>query len=141
MANPDVNVDELERYLKDSLVPTENPLDWWTRSIPTYRSWPFRFTQLWVHTHQVFFLCIILIFGSASTVSVERSFSRGRLLISHLRNRLRSNTIQALMCFGDWSRLNLFTPAELISMLKEDDNEDDEDEEILVDDDLVLGYL
>jgi len=53
----------------------------------------------------------------ASTVSVERSFPRGRILISHLRNRLRSDTIHALMCFGDWLRLDLFTPQELVEML------------------------
>lgn len=85
------------------------------------------------------FLSLSLNITPASTVSVERSFSRGRILISHLRNRLRSNTIQALMCFGDWSRLDLFTPAELLEMLKESDKDDDDDEEILVDDDTVLG--
>lgn len=74
----------------------------------------------------------------ASTVSVERSFSRGRILISHLRNRLRSDTIHALMCFGDWSRLDLFTPQQLQDMLK-DDSGDIEDDEIYIDDELVMG--
>ena len=73
----------------------------------------------------------------ASTVSVERSFSRGQILISHLRNRLRSNTIHALMCFGDWSRLDLFTPPELEAMLKDgDDNA--QDNKGFVDDDIIL---
>ncbi len=30
-------------------------------------------------------------------------FSRGRLLISHIRNRLTAQTSRALMCLGQWS--------------------------------------
>ena len=36
MAVPDVSVDELERYLKDSVVPAENPLDWWIMNHKVY---------------------------------------------------------------------------------------------------------
>ncbi|KAJ3964260.1 hypothetical protein EV361DRAFT_772508, partial [Lentinula raphanica] len=50
-------------------------------------------------------------------VGVERTFSRGRILISHLCNRLRARTIQALMCFGDWSREDFFSNEELVSFL------------------------
>lgn len=66
---------------------------------------------------------------------VERSFSRGRILISHLRNRLRGNTIQALMCFGDWSRQDYISNSELETYLLDRGNEgaieliDDDDEE------------
>lgn len=81
---------------------------------------------------------ILMLYFVASTVAVERSFSRGRILISHLRNRLRSDTIRALMCFGDWSRLDLFTPRELIDMLK-DESDVIEDDVEFVDDELVMG--
>ena len=41
----------------------------------------------------------------ATSVGVERTFSRGRLLLSHVRNRLSAQTTRALMCLGVWSKL------------------------------------
>ena len=106
MAVPDVSVDELERYLKDSVVPTENPLEWWLMNRKVYSN----LSKLGISVHLVMgmsssYVTHILFLTSyiASTVSVKCSFSRGQILISHLRNCLRSNTIRALMCFGDWS--------------------------------------
>jgi hypothetical protein len=54
----------------------------------------------------------------ATAVDVERSFSRGRILINHLRNCLHAASIHALMCFGDWCRLGLVPDAELARALK-----------------------
>ncbi|KAE9389939.1 hypothetical protein BT96DRAFT_749232, partial [Gymnopus androsaceus JB14] len=56
---------------------------------------------------------------SASSIVVEHSFSCGRILILHLRNRLRANTIRALMCFGDWSRQDFILNAELVEFLRD----------------------
>ncbi|KAE9387281.1 hypothetical protein BT96DRAFT_837851, partial [Gymnopus androsaceus JB14] len=53
-------------------------------------------------------------------------FSHGCILIPHLRNRLRGPTIQALMCFGDWSRLDLITNAELEAFLLDKGHSGDE---------------
>ncbi|KAJ7448427.1 hypothetical protein B0H11DRAFT_2080436 [Mycena galericulata] len=39
-----------------------------------------------------------------TSVYVERQFSRGRLLVSSVRNRLSAQTIRELMCLGCWSR-------------------------------------
>ncbi|KAF7322202.1 hypothetical protein MKEN_00744700 [Mycena kentingensis (nom. inval.)] len=39
-----------------------------------------------------------------TSVYVERQFSRGRLLVSSIRNRLSAQTIRKLMCLGCWSR-------------------------------------
>jgi hypothetical protein len=44
---------------------------------------------------------------SATSVDVERIFSRGRLLLSHVRSQLSSQTIRALLCVGIWSKLGL----------------------------------
>ncbi|KAJ6609722.1 hypothetical protein B0H10DRAFT_1812940, partial [Mycena sp. CBHHK59/15] len=38
-----------------------------------------------------------------TSVYVERQFSRGRLLISSIRNRMSGNTGRMLMCLGSWS--------------------------------------
>ncbi len=51
-------------------------------------------------------------------MDVERSFSRGRILITHLRNRLRAPSIRALMCFGDWCRVGVVSDSELAGALK-----------------------
>lgn len=50
---------------------------------------------------------------TATSVSVECSFSRDRILLSHLRNRLRANTVRALMCFGNWCLEGLVDDNEL----------------------------
>jgi hypothetical protein len=39
----------------------------------------------------------------ATSVGVERIFSKGRLLLSHIRNRLSVQSTRALMCLGVWS--------------------------------------
>lgn len=41
----------------------------------------------------------------ATSVDVERVFSQGRIVLSHLRNRLSVQSTRALMCLGVWSRL------------------------------------
>jgi hypothetical protein len=43
----------------------------------------------------------------ATSVDVERLFSRGRLLLSHVRSRLSAQSTRALLCLGIWSKLNL----------------------------------
>ena len=40
----------------------------------------------------------------ATSVYFERQFSRGRLLVSSVRNRLSAQSIRELMCLGCWSR-------------------------------------
>jgi len=39
----------------------------------------------------------------ATSVDVERTFSQGRLLISHIRNQPSVQSTRALLCLGVWS--------------------------------------
>ena len=39
-------------------------------------------------------------------MDVERVFSQGRLLLSHIRSRLSVQSTRALMCLGVWSLLS-----------------------------------
>lgn len=39
----------------------------------------------------------------ATSVDVERTFSQGRLLLSHIRSRLSVQSRRALLCVGVWS--------------------------------------
>ena len=41
----------------------------------------------------------------ATSVDVEWVFSQGRIVLSHLRNRLSVQSTHALMCLGTWSLL------------------------------------
>jgi len=42
---------------------------------------------------------------AATSVDVERTFSQGRLLLSHVRSRLSVQSTRALLCVGIWSLL------------------------------------
>lgn len=73
----------------------------------------------------------------ASSVAVERVFSRGRLLISHVRNRLSAQSTRALLCLGYWSklgyvRLDDMKAAASLPDAKKDDVWSDDDWSIVV---------
>src|SRR5277367_3162115 len=41
----------------------------------------------------------------ATSVDVKHTFSQGRLLLSHIRNRLSVQSTRALLCLGMWSEI------------------------------------
>jgi hypothetical protein len=43
----------------------------------------------------------------ATSVDVERVFSKGRLVLSHVRNGLSVQSTRALMCLNAWSPMGL----------------------------------
>ena len=61
-------------------------------------------------------------------MDVERVFSKGRLCLSHVRNRLSAQTTRALLCVGEWSRLDLVAADDLNSaaLLPDIDGEEGE---------------
>lgn len=52
-----------------------------------------------------FILLELFISFAATSVDVERTFSQGRLLLSHVRSRLSVQSTRALLCVGVWSLL------------------------------------
>lgn len=46
---------------------------------------------------------------------MERVFSKGRLLLSHVRNRLTVDSTQALLCLGTWSKLGYVNKEDLLA--------------------------
>jgi hypothetical protein len=64
----------------------------------------------------------------ATSVDVERIFSRGRLLLSHVRNRLTAQTTRALLCVGLWSRLGLVKDKDIQSVVSLPDVDGKEEE-------------
>lgn len=55
---------------------------------------------------------------SATSVDVERVFSQGRILLSHLRSRLSVQSTRALMCLGEWSKRGYVKDNDILSVLK-----------------------
>ena len=55
---------------------------------------------------------LFIIFHLATSVEVERTFSQGRLILSHVRSRLSVQSTRALMCLGVWSSLGYVKDAD-----------------------------
>jgi hAT family C-terminal dimerisation region len=100
---------ELDRYLGTDPEHVTDALAWWYehkhvyprlhRMALDYLSIPGTFSNpnvLKLLNHQ----CIL-----ATSVDVERTFSQGRLLLSHIRNRLSVQSTRALLCLGIWSEM------------------------------------
>ena len=49
----------------------------------------------------------------ATSIDVERVFSRGRLLLSHTRSRLSAQSIRCLLCLGSWAPLGLIKDTDI----------------------------
>ena len=64
------------------------------------------------------------------SVDVERVFSQGRLLLSHIRSRLSVQSTRALMCLGVWSLLGYVKDSDVkaVVVLLELRADEDEDE-------------
>ena len=76
------------------------------------------------------FTYYLLIFV-ATSVDVERVFSQGRIVLSHLRSRLSVQSTRALMCLGAWSDLGLVKDIDLKLAVSSPDIPEDEEEEDL----------
>ncbi|KZV99873.1 hypothetical protein EXIGLDRAFT_572679, partial [Exidia glandulosa HHB12029] len=49
----------------------------------------------------------------ATSVDVERTFSKGRTLLSHIRNRLSAQSTRALLCLNSWIPLNIVKTSDI----------------------------
>lgn len=59
----------------------------------------------------------------ATSVNVERLFSRGRLVLSHTRSRLSVTSTRALLCLGSWSLLGMVRDEDVNAVAKMDEVE------------------
>ncbi len=67
---------------------------------------------------------------SATSVDVERVFSHGRILLSHLRNRMSAQTTCLLMCLQAWSLLGYVKNKDVLSVTRLPETEGDDDEDL-----------
>lgn len=65
---------------------------------------------------------------TATSVDVERTFSQGRLVLSHVRSRLSVQSTRALLCLAGWSKMGLVKDEDIKSavVLPEVDGEEEE---------------
>jgi len=74
----------------------------------------------------------------ATSIDVERVFSQGRLLLSHVRSRLSVQSTRALLCVGTWSELGLIKDSDIKGCLGLD--EVCEEEELAEDWDTIPAF-
>ena len=76
-----------------------------------------------------FFICVKSnIVHLATSVDVERIFSRGRLVLSHIRNRLSAQSTRALLCLGSWSLMGMVKDEDVLKVAVMQDVEGEEEE-------------
>ena len=62
----------------------------------------------------------------ALSVAVERVFSKGQLLMSHIRNRLSAQSTGTLLCLGAWSKADFIKSMDLSAVATLPDAKDNE---------------
>jgi hypothetical protein len=63
----------------------------------------------------------------ATLIDVERVFSQGCLLLSHIQSRLSVHSMCALLCLGKWSTLDLVKDSNLRACITGNDADEAED--------------
>ena len=66
----------------------------------------------------------------ATSVDVERVFSHGRLILSHVWSRLSAQSTRALLCLRNWSMLGYIKDSDVEVVARMRDVEGDEEEEL-----------
>ncbi|PIL31003.1 hypothetical protein GSI_05696 [Ganoderma sinense ZZ0214-1] len=98
-ADPDEDIrDKLEHYLTAPTQKVTDVIQWWKDRQGIYPN---------LSRMAIDYLTI-----PATSIDVERLFSHGQLILSHVRSRLSAQTMRAILCVGSWSVLNLVKPEE-----------------------------
>jgi hypothetical protein len=108
----------LDRYLSTPRVKKiKDPLKWWHENQHVYPRL-FRMARDYLNVPGLScysYTCDIHYANNylATSVAVERIFSRGRLLLSYIRNRLSGESTRALLCLGAWSHMGFMDDEDL----------------------------
>jgi hypothetical protein len=105
---------ELDRFLASDIEYAPDVLTWWHERRNSYP----RLSRMAID-----YLSI-----PATSVDVERVFSKGRILLSHLCSRLSVQSTWALMCVGAWSLLGFMKDKDIraVTTLPEIEGEEKE---------------
>ncbi|KAJ2971534.1 hypothetical protein NUW54_g12485 [Trametes sanguinea] len=105
------DADELTHYLAAEVVPVKDAISWWQGKLEKYP----RLSRMAIDYLNI----------PATLVEVERTFSRGRLLLSHVRNRLTAESTRASICLAVWAQYGLVDTADMFQAARLPDIEDD----------------
>jgi hypothetical protein len=98
--------DELNRYLSSDPEHAVDAVRWWYDRRADYPHLS-RMALDYLVIPRMWLIPLLykphLILLLATSVGVERTFSKGRILLSHVRNSLSVQSTRALMCLGVWS--------------------------------------
>jgi hypothetical protein len=82
----------------------------------------------WYVVFFIYFYSMLAYFlDTATSVDVERIFSKGRLVLSHVRNQLTVQSTHALLCLGAWSRLGHVKDKDILAAAVLPDVQEDEE--------------
>jgi hypothetical protein len=104
--------DEITHYLKEDIenIKISKGLQWWAGKRQTYP----RLSRMALNYLSIPGKCLCIMSmhthtnnSVATSVDVERVFSRGRLILTHTRSRLSAQTSRAIICLGCWSLLDM----------------------------------
>jgi len=124
-------MDELARYLSTGReLHVKNGLLWWFERKHIYPTlYRMAMDYLSIPGKLIYFLNdpTHLYIQLATSVEVERTFSQGRLVLSHVRSRLSVQSTRALLCLGVWSLMGYVEDNDVKSaaVLPEVDGEED----------------
>jgi hAT family C-terminal dimerisation region len=95
--------------------------------ILVYRAWLGIISRFQVRCPIISYVLLLLTLFLATSVDVERVFSQGRLLLSHVHSRLSVQSTRALWCLGSWSVLGLVRDRDVKACLGLDEVSEEEE--------------
>ena len=105
-SQPNSAGNELDRYLATGTEQVDNALHWWTERrtlYPHLSRMALDYLSIPGAQNMYFSSCNPLTLCTATSVDVERVFSRGRFTLPYVRNRLSAQSTRAQLCVGNWS--------------------------------------
>jgi hypothetical protein len=102
--------DELDRYLATDPEQVTDVLQWWSDRLSAFPHLSRMALNYLTIPGGSAYICLVSRINQVNTamsVDVERVFSRGRLVLSHVRNGLSAQSTRAILCLSYWSRLGL----------------------------------
>ena len=126
--------DDLDCYLSTDPEQVPDVIAWWHERqamFPCLSRMALDYLSIPSKSLLLFATWTALIHQTATSVAVERVFGRGRLMLSHVRNKLMAQSAHALLCLGDWSRQGFVKTSDLnkVVEMEDYDGEVDSDEE------------
>jgi hypothetical protein len=123
--------DELERFLSTDPEHVDDVFIWWYERKHVYpRLHRMALDYLTIPGMLMSLLLILSAyqFLSATSVDVERTFSQGRLVLSHVRSRLSVQSTRALLCLGVWSTMGYVKDSDVLNAAVLPDVEGEEED-------------